>query len=47
MNERVITAAIVLSGLIAAKPEAIDDPRAMGELLRKALQIAEDLGVKK
>ena len=44
MNERRIMAVIVLSELIAAKPEAIDDPIMMGELINKAFKIADDMG---
>lgn len=37
-------AAILLSGLIAAKPGAVDDPLQMGELISKAFKLADDLG---
>jgi len=37
-------AAILLSGLMAAKPESLDDPIEMGKLISRAFKIAEDMG---
>lgn len=44
LNERALVVAILLSGLIAAKPEAVDDPIEMGKLIAKAFKLAADIG---